>query len=83
MIEFLVMYSDFGLVSGVIGGFFLFIAVEKYWGEGGIFGIYLIPVLLSLFLGPVIHFGAPFVIGALVYISRQTLTSALPGLVNM
>ena len=34
MIEFLVIYNNFGLVSGVIGGFFLFIAVERYWGEG-------------------------------------------------
>jgi len=84
MIEFLVIYNNFGLVSGVIGGFFLFIAVERYWGEHGLFGTYLIPVFLSLFFGPVIHFCAPFFIGDLldvVFIPHKYLIIWMVGLV--
>lgn len=55
-------YKIGGFLIGLLGGFFGFVAMSKYLDEAESWELFLIPLILSLLVGPALHFGLPVLV---------------------
>ena len=55
-------YKVSGVLIGLIAGFFLVVSVSRYLEEVESWELFLVPFGLAVVLGPVLHFGVPWLV---------------------